>query len=98
MGSISLPQASLWCRESGTQKIKKMKLKKIASCIALLLALAKTVIAADTLTVMIVATPAAITKMGGPQAAELKVYTEINNINQAFLNSRIAGYVKIVRT
>jgi hypothetical protein len=54
--------------------------------------------ATDTVTVMIVATPAAIQGMGGPQAAELKILTEINNVNQSFVNSGIDGYLKIVRT
>lgn len=61
-----------------------MTIKNFTLCIGLTTMTFQSAAATDILSALIVATPAAITKMGGPEAAEGKVYSEINNINQSF--------------
>lgn len=75
----------------------KYSMKIVSFCMLLIIAVAQAN-AADTVTVMVVATPVAVTKLGGPVAALHAVKTDIENINRSFGNSKIDGYIKLVRT
>jgi hypothetical protein len=99
--SISLIGVSLQCRALATTKIKECKMNKSTAfliCVLFLAFASKPVHATDSICVMIVATPAAIIGLGGPEQALNKLLADLENINQSFRNSRIDAFGKIVCT
>lgn len=67
-------------------------------CVYVLAFASKPLNATDSICVMIVATPAAIDGLGGSESAMSQVLSDVDNINQSFINSRIDASIKIVRT